>query len=32
MQAALKEIDALSTIAPPAMCLRIADQPKEFGR
>jgi homoserine dehydrogenase len=31
MQAALKEIDALPTITPPTMCLRIIDQPKEFG-
>jgi len=31
MQAALKEIDALGTVAPPAVCLRIVDQPKEFG-
>ena len=32
MRAALKEIDALKTVTPPAMCLRIIDQPKEFGR
>ena len=31
MQAALKEIDGLGTVAPPAVCLRIVDQPKEFG-
>ena len=31
MQAALKEIDGLGTITPPAVCLRIVDQPKEFG-
>jgi homoserine dehydrogenase len=30
MHAALKEIDALPTITPPTMCLRIVDQPKEF--
>ena len=30
MQAALKEIDALPTITPPTVCLRIVDQPKEF--
>lgn len=30
MQAALKAIDALPTITPPTMCLRIVDQPKEF--
>ena len=30
MQAALKEIDALNTIAPPTVCLRIIDQPEEF--
>jgi homoserine dehydrogenase len=28
---ALKEIDALKTIQPPTVCLRIIDQPKEFG-
>ena len=28
---ALKEIDALKTIQPPTVCLRIVDQPKEFG-
>ena len=27
---ALAEIDALPTIAPPTVCLRIIDQPKEF--
>jgi homoserine dehydrogenase len=31
MQAALKEIDGLGTISPPTVCLRIVDQPKEFG-
>lgn len=31
MQAALKEIDALPTISAPTVCLRIIDQPKEFG-
>lgn len=31
MRAALREIDALKTIAPPSICLRIIDQPKEFG-
>lgn len=31
MQQALKEIDALPTIQPPTVCLRIVDQPKEFG-
>lgn len=30
MQAALAEINALPTIAPPTVCLRIIDQPKEF--
>ena len=30
MRAALKEIDALKTVTPPTMCLRIIDQPKEF--
>lgn len=30
MRAALHEIDALATIAPPTVCLRILDQPKEF--
>ncbi|HEY8668653.1 MAG TPA: homoserine dehydrogenase [Tepidisphaeraceae bacterium] len=30
MQRALKEIAALSPIAPPTVCLRIIDQPKEF--
>jgi homoserine dehydrogenase len=30
MRAALKEIDALKTIAPKSVCLRIIDQPKEF--
>jgi homoserine dehydrogenase len=27
---ALSEIDALATISPPTVCLRIIDQPKEF--
>jgi homoserine dehydrogenase len=27
---ALAEIDALATISPPTVCLRIIDQPKEF--
>jgi homoserine dehydrogenase len=31
MQAAIKAIDALPTVAGPTVCLRIADQPKEFG-
>jgi homoserine dehydrogenase len=31
MQAALKEIDALATITPKTVCLRIVDQPVEFG-
>jgi hypothetical protein len=30
VQAALKDIDALSSIQPPTVCLRIIDQPKEF--
>jgi homoserine dehydrogenase len=30
IQAALKEIDKLKEIAPPTVCLRILDQPKEF--
>jgi homoserine dehydrogenase len=30
IRAALKEVDALSTIQPPTVCLRIMDQPKEF--
>ncbi len=30
MQAALAEIDALSSVTPPTVCLRIVDQPKEF--
>jgi homoserine dehydrogenase len=29
---ALAEIDALTTIQPPTVCLRIIDQPEEFGR
>ena len=31
MQTAVKTIDALDTIAGPSVCLRIIDQPKEFG-
>jgi homoserine dehydrogenase len=31
MQAALREIDALTTISAPSTCLRIIDPPKEFG-
>lgn len=31
IRAALKEIDSLKTVQPPAVCLRIVDQPKEFG-
>lgn len=31
LRAALQTIDALPTIAAPTVCLRIADQPKEFG-
>jgi homoserine dehydrogenase len=31
VQAALKEIDKLPTIQPPTVCLRILDQPEEFG-
>jgi homoserine dehydrogenase len=31
LRAALKEIDSLQTIQPPTVCLRIIDQPKEFG-
>jgi homoserine dehydrogenase len=30
MRRALKAIDALPTITPPTVCLRIVDQPKEF--
>jgi len=30
MQSALRAIDALPTVSPPTMCLRIVDQPKEF--
>jgi homoserine dehydrogenase len=32
MRAALAAINALQTIQPPAVCLRILDQPKEFDR
>ena len=28
---ALAEIDSLATIVPPTVCLRVIDQPKEFG-
>jgi homoserine dehydrogenase len=28
---AIKQIDSLQTIEPPTVCLRIIDQPKEFG-
>ncbi len=31
MRQALREIDALTTVRPPTVCLRIMDQPKEFG-
>lgn len=31
MQEALKTLDALPTIQAPTVCLRIIDQPKEFG-
>ncbi len=31
MRKALKAIDLLPTIQPPTVCLRIIDQPKEFG-
>jgi homoserine dehydrogenase len=30
MRSALREIDALPTITPPSVCLRIVDQPKEY--
>lgn len=30
MRQALREIDALQTVRPPTVCLRIMDQPKEF--
>ena len=32
MQSALKDIDSLPTIAPATVCLRIIDQPREFGQ
>ncbi len=32
MQAALRQINALSSIAPPAVLIRIIDQPREFAR
>lgn len=31
VQGALREIDQLGTIQPPTVCLRILDQPEEFG-
>lgn len=31
MQASLKEINALSAVVAPTICLRVIDQPKEFG-
>jgi homoserine dehydrogenase len=31
VRAALKEIDSFKTIQPPTVCLRIVDQPQEFG-
>ena len=31
IQTALKRIDALSTVRPPTVCLRIADAPAEYG-
>src|SRR3954468_6105758 len=31
MRASLAAIDALPTIQPPTVCLRIVDQPREFG-
>ncbi len=31
MRQALKAIDSLKTIQPPSVCLRIIDQPREFG-
>jgi homoserine dehydrogenase len=31
VRAALKSIDALPTIQPPTACLRVIEQPKEFG-
>ena len=30
MRASLKAIDALPTVVPPTVCLRVIDQPKEF--
>lgn len=32
MRASLKAIDALESIQPPTVCLRIVDQPREFAR
>jgi homoserine dehydrogenase len=31
VRAALAEMDQLNSIQPPTVCLRIIDQPKEFG-
>src|SRR5205814_1814631 len=31
MRGALHEIDSLRTVTPPSVCLRIIDQPKEYG-
>jgi hypothetical protein len=31
VRAALKSIDALPTIQAPTACLRVIEQPKEFG-
>ncbi|HET6251510.1 MAG TPA: homoserine dehydrogenase [Tepidisphaeraceae bacterium] len=31
IRAAVKEIDAMGTIQPTTVCLRVVDQPKEFG-
>ena len=31
MRQALREIDALANVRPPTVCLRIMDQPREFG-
>jgi homoserine dehydrogenase len=31
IRAALRDIDALPTIIPPTACLRVIDQPKEYG-
>jgi homoserine dehydrogenase len=32
IRGALREIDALPTIVPPTVCLRVVDQPKEFSQ